>query len=67
MLESAQEAISFLGQMTQDDLAKNRMALNAIVRSSRRLSAKLLRNFPSNTAIIIQTFLGQKSSACAID
>jgi uncharacterized protein with HEPN domain len=33
MLESAKDAISFLGSMTEDELAQNRMALQAIVRS----------------------------------
>jgi uncharacterized protein with HEPN domain len=33
ILESANEAISFLGTMTEDQLANNRMVLNAIVRS----------------------------------
>ena len=34
MLESANEAISFLADMTVDQLAQNRMALQAIVRSA---------------------------------
>jgi uncharacterized protein with HEPN domain len=33
ILESAKDAISFLGCMTEDELAQNRMALQAIVRS----------------------------------
>ena len=33
MLESAQDAVSFLGNMSEDDLATNKMVLNAIVRS----------------------------------
>jgi uncharacterized protein with HEPN domain len=33
ILESAKDAISFLGYMTEDELAQNRMALQAIVRS----------------------------------
>jgi uncharacterized protein with HEPN domain len=33
ILESAKDAISFLGDMTEDELAQNRMVLQAIVRS----------------------------------
>ncbi len=33
ILESANDAISFLGNMTVDELSQNRMALQAIVRS----------------------------------
>ncbi|MBD3240634.1 MAG: DUF86 domain-containing protein [Chitinivibrionales bacterium] len=33
MLESAEDAVAFLGNMTADQLAENRMALSAIVRA----------------------------------
>ena len=54
ILESAQDAISFLGRMTEDELDNNKMALQAIVRSveiigeaASQLSSEYRDNHPS--------------------
>jgi uncharacterized protein with HEPN domain len=55
MLESAQEAISFLGDMTEGELAQNRMALNAIVRSVEIIgeaASQLTPEFRNNHPIV---------------